>query len=93
MLAAQTRDAHDCCHHSDSHSKGPKSNCELRCLAGTLPFTTVDKTCIHSPAATTTVLLAADALEGSTPAPEHFEERRAPDHGPPLYVAHAALLI
>ncbi|MEZ5361060.1 MAG: hypothetical protein R2748_01650 [Bryobacterales bacterium] len=40
MLAARTRDAHGCCHHSDSHSKGPKSNCELRCLAGSLPFTT-----------------------------------------------------
>lgn len=93
MLAARAGDAHECCNHSDSHSGAPKSNCELRCVAGSLPFTTADKTWVHSHSPVTVTILDADSLASSAPAPERFEERRAPDHGPPLYVAHAALLI
>lgn len=95
MMMAQLENAHDCCDEPDRHPGESKSDCELMCAIGGIPFTSPDSLSIPEDGLAATAESPAD--RGVAIAPAHAQWSRqvayATDHGPPLFVLHAAFLI
>ncbi len=94
MMVAQSDPSHASCDEPDKHSHCPQSKCELLCVSEALPFALPDSLSFHTGSFTGEFVLPGKGLSGEAfPTTRTVEVRCPPDHGPPIYVLHAAFLI